>query len=766
MDNAKYNFKKRNNTPSFDYLVEYKTLLSAWRVVANKGSHGGIDGISIADFEKDLGSHIGELRKRLKEKTWKPQPYLTISIPKKDGERRKLGLLSIKDKIVQQALKQILEYRFENTFSSCVCAYRQGYGHAKAMRKAKAICMDNAVTHLVRIDIDNYFDSIDHTLLFKRLTPVVVDQELLRLIDLCVKIGMVDSKMKWENITKGVPQGAVLSPLLANYYLVPFDQFILSKSSRYVRYADDFLIGCESEEEAKAMVEGIITFLRNRLILEINPPIVASVDTGVEFLGLHIDNSGLDISEDKEKELIDNIMSVKWSGDGFDNKSFEKLENIQRYYVPLLPDAKLKSLDDCLIAHLDEIVTCCHTDIPSKASLVNALQNIHFAYDEYIIKEHQIKCQIIGHYVKLKRESASEIAQKQNKKIIAQRKHEYRLREMQSSELVIGTPGMFIGLSNDRISLKLYGKVQKMLPTANLSHIAITADGVTISSNAIKYCMEHGIGIDYFNEKGHHIGGFIEANSMQVSKWAIQATMDGAKRFELAKCIIDGKIRNQHNLIKYFHKYHKTVNNELNSHFDTTSKHIKKLLNQLDSLKYSGSNYRSQIMAIEAESAAWYWKYIKELLRDDNVSFDKREHKGANDLVNCMLNYGYAILYSQIWRAILSCKINPYDSVLHAHQAGKPTFVFDIIEIFRSQAVDRVVFSLIQKKEDLELKQGILDTDTRKTIAAHVFERLNRYEKFRKKEMKLCDIIMSQVRDIAAFITNETKSFKPYIAKW
>ena len=149
------------------------------------------------------------------------------------------------------------------------------------------------------------------------------------------------------------------------------------------------------------------------------------------------------------------------------------------------------------------------------------------------------------------------------------------------------------------------------------------------------------------------------------------------------------------------------------------------------------------------------------------MSFESREHQGANDLFNCLLNYGYALIYSRIWQALLLAKLNPSIGVLHGFQPGKPSLAFDMMELFRSQAVDRIVISLVQKGEPLNIKEdGWLDEQTRKLLIQNIFERLHRYEKYRGKEMKFLRIIKEQAREIAAYITGTEKSFKPYIAKW
>ena len=134
--------------------------------------------------------------------------------------------------------------------------------------------------------------------------------------------------------------------------------------------------------------------------------------------------------------------------------------------------------------------------------------------------------------------------------------------------------------------------------------------------------------------------------------------------------------------------------------------------------------------------------------------------------MNSMLNYGYAILYARVWEAVLAKKLNPSIAVLHAFQANKPTFVYDIVELFRAQAVDRVVIALIQKGETLGMNKNLLNEPTKRLLILNILERLNRYEKYRSEEIRFIDIIERQVGEIADFISGDSKLYKPYIAKW
>lgn len=202
-------------------------------------------------------------------------------------------------------------------------------------------------------------------------------------------------------------------------------------------------------------------------------------------------------------------------------------------------------------------------------------------------------------------------------------------------------------------------------------------------------------------------------------------------RNRLAVKIIVGKIKNQMNLCKYFNKYHKSVG--IDAPFDEL---VKSLSGVLCKMKMS----------------------------DDEVEFYSRVKKGASDLVNSMLNYGYSLLYPRIWQAILKKRLNPYVGLVH-YSEGNPNLVFDVIELFRSQAVDRVVISMIQKKEHTVMSGGLLDDETRNLLTRHVYGRLNRYEKYRGEEKRLSEIIDLQISELASAIVSGT-TYRPYMAKW
>jgi len=175
--------------------------------------------------------------------------------------------------------------------------------------------------------------------------------------------------------------------------------------------------------------------------------------------------------------------------------------------------------------------------------------------------------------------------------------------------------------------------------------------------------------------------------------------------------------------------------------------------------------FRLKMFAVEGQASAKYWEAVA-LLINSKTSFTGRERQGATDLVNCMLNYGYGILYARISEAIVGARLNPCLSYLHKPEGDRPSLVYDLIEEFRQQVVDRVIIAIIIKNKNLKAEVGLLDNFTRKLVAQKVIDRLNTHEKHRNTEMRLTDIIHYQARALVKYLEDENNDYKPYKPKW
>lgn len=753
------------NPTMFQTLCTPTFLFEAWKAVKAKNASGGIDGISVAAFEDNLETYLREISESLKLGKWIPEPYLRIEIPKKDNEKRKLGLLSVKDKIVQQAIKMLVEPYFENEFVDNSYGYRPNKGHYKAVQRIWSECKKKKYNFFLKLDIDDYFDTINHDYLAALVRRIIPDEEVVRLIMLAIQMGVVSQNLKWQDTLAGVPQGAILSPLLSNLYLSGFDKFIRNQRVGYVRYADDFVILCSNFEEADRILDKVTAYLRDNLQLQLNKPVVKRTTEGIEFLGIFIREADLSITPEKQTDLKAKIDILELTPKGIRTKDLQSLEGITRYYARIVSQDYLRGLDDYLFEKIKAWTRTHASEIKNKAALANLLQGIPFQSTEYQLYKSRVIFDVTEVYLQQKTLEKGEQTNRQNKDIIRQRKKEYHKRERENKELLVNTPGCFIGFTSKGITVKRQGKIVYQQPVGALTHITVAAKGITLSSNLIDYCLAHKITIDFFNSSGGHTGSILSNKYLESTLWSRQAACGLEKRNTLAASIILGKLRNQLALVKYFHKYHRLHYPQLDEKFKAFTEFFRSFQATLKSKCHDKEVLITYLTGNEAQGAVYYWNYIRSLLSDDDIGFEKRVRKGATDLMNMMLNYGYAILYNRVWQAILGAKLNPFDSIIHCRQVGKPTFVYDMVEIFRAQVVDRVIITLIQKGISLRIEKGLLDAETRKQVSQGVLDRLNRYENYRGEELTLEDIIRRQMSEIARFIEKDVK-YRPYIAKW
>jgi len=274
-----------------DKVYALPNLQAAWRHVAANGGAPGIDGLTIEQFRENADVRLTQLATDLREKSYRPQPVRRVFIPKagKGGGRRPLGIPTVRDRIVQQALRQVLEPIFETKFSARSHGFRPERGCATALE-----VVDRAVRHgyqwVVDADLEAFFDTVDHEQLLAALNEEIADGSVLRLVTQILRAGVVLPETAATEPTElGTPQGGPLSPLLANVYLHAFDERMVQAGYGLVRYADDFVIFAKSEDEAAAALELARSILEGELGLRLHPEKtrVVSVAEGFAFLGFH-----------------------------------------------------------------------------------------------------------------------------------------------------------------------------------------------------------------------------------------------------------------------------------------------------------------------------------------------------------------------------------------------------------------------------------------------------------------------------------------------
>lgn len=274
-----------------DKVGAERTLRVAWdRVKRNRGA-AGVDRQSVAAFAAHAERYLGELSVALRTGGYRPQPVKRVWIEKPDRrEQRPLGIPTVKDRVVQTALKLVLEPIFEAGFAEQSYGFRPGRGCKDALRRVEALLQSGAV-FVVDADIQHYFDAIPRQPLLAEVARKVTDGQVLVLLEAMLTQGVMDGLGVWEP-EAGTPQGAVVSPLLANVYLDPLDHLMETHGWQMVRYADDFVILCTSQQEAEAALIVLQDWVAGRGLM-LHPDKTRIVDArehgGFDFLGYHFE---------------------------------------------------------------------------------------------------------------------------------------------------------------------------------------------------------------------------------------------------------------------------------------------------------------------------------------------------------------------------------------------------------------------------------------------------------------------------------------------
>ena len=272
-----------------DKVYQRKNLEMAWeKVKANRGS-GGVDGQSLDGFAAQLDQQLDRLQSELQEDVYRPQPVRQVPIPKvgKPGEFRTLGIPTIYDRVCQQALLNRLEPIFEPVLDEANFGYRRGRSTKDAMRKVWRE-IQSGREWILDADLKDFFGSVDHGKLLTLVAQRIADGRVLRLIEAMLKAGSYGRGRLFPT-ERGTPQGGVVSPLLSNILLTPFDQEMRRKGYQLTRYADDWVVTCESAAEARAAVAAALRIL-NELGVQLHPQKtrIVHVRRGFEFLGYKI----------------------------------------------------------------------------------------------------------------------------------------------------------------------------------------------------------------------------------------------------------------------------------------------------------------------------------------------------------------------------------------------------------------------------------------------------------------------------------------------
>lgn len=305
------------------------------------------------------------------------------------------------------------------------------------------------------------------------------------------------------------------------------------------------------------------------------------------------------------------------------------------------------------------------------------------------------------------------------------------------------------------------------LPLFRISEIIIDTPGASLSTDLIEACCERGIRIAILSRTGRPVAMLSSPmlTATVVTRREQMAAYGDGRGIVLARAIVRGKLGNQAALLKYFGKYQKAAHPGVFAQVTAAVRGIEALRRSIEKTSATCiDDGRSDLLAIEGAAGRHYWSGVRALL-GGHTTFDSREHRGATDPVNSALNYGYGILYTQVWGAIMNAGLEPFAGFLHVDRPGKPSLVLDLIEEFRQPIVDRAVITAVTKGGAPEVRAGMLTDDSRRAVSQAVMERLESEVSFKGKRFRMKSVIQIQARRLATFLRGDG-AYRPFAFKW
>ena len=278
---------KQDGTSLINQIANADNLeLASKKVYRNKGA-AGIDGVTVHELDAHLVKYGQQMIEKMKAGTYRPQPVKRVAIPKDSGGTRKLGIPVVRDRVVQQAILQVIEPIIDSDFSTYSYGFRKGRNAHQAIKQAEQYVSEGYKT-IVDCDLRNYFDTVHQQKLMNYLNYYIKDKIVLRLIWNFLKAGIMDGNVFIDSY-KGTPQGGVISPLLANIYLNQLDRELEKRGHRFVRYADDFCIYVKTPRAGERVLKSMTAFIEKDLRLEVNTDkSTVTTPSKAKFLGFTI----------------------------------------------------------------------------------------------------------------------------------------------------------------------------------------------------------------------------------------------------------------------------------------------------------------------------------------------------------------------------------------------------------------------------------------------------------------------------------------------
>lgn len=654
-------------------MIDWQTFVSAenfgqaWEKVRRNNGCAGVDGETIAAFERHAVDQLERLRRSLQNGTYQPMPLRSLQIPKKTRpqpgelpkmEWRRLAVPTVRDRIVQQALLNLLHPILEPQFEESSFAYRPGRSYEGAVRQVEQ-WRNRGYDWVLDADVVKYFDRIQHSRLLAELQERVHDPAVGGLVERWIGSG-VTTAAGLILPSRGIPQGAGVSPILANVYLDDFDEAIAATGLKLVRFADDFVVLAKSRariERAQELVDGLVEGMG----LELHPDKtrVTNFQQGFHFLGHTFVRSLVVQDQGKGKK------SRRNEGEAMGREQREEPPILT--YSDAIRDSTGTQMQQALLEAIRE------ADKPVPPPL-------------YVVMGYKVrdeKSVVI---------ESKEWNWRDGMSTLYLVKQGTMLRKEQGRFVIEG--GRATDEKGDSPSERLHqrgakdgGRILEM-PIQEVGRILVLGR-VQISTSAIEVCLEHQIPVIFMSQTGDYKGHLWSSEFCDLPTEAAQfgRRRDAGFQRTMAQQLLQGKLTNSRHLLLRLNRKRKVEG--LVAKIHRIDQHIA-ALKRVDDLDVMRGH--------EGSAARLYFAALGQLISHPGFSLTGRNRRPPKDPVNSLLSFGYTLLFNNVMSLILAEGLNPYLGNLHRSQRKEPHLAFDLMEEWRSPIVDSLVMMLVNKK--------------------------------------------------------------------
>ncbi len=784
------------NTDLYRKLCMRDTLYAGWfRVKAhNKRSHGH-DQVTIEQFGEKLDAELQSLAEELAEGRYRSRPLRTVRIPKTDGEFRVLRIACVRDRVVQAACLQLLEPLFETRFSNASFAYRPGRSahHAVAVvRAAIATGKHWAVT----ADIRKCFDRIDHDILLRLVADVVGDRDLLQLLRHWLTADVIDL-MDITPAELGVPQGASISPLLANIYLDPLDKEFEKTGTAFARYADDYMVLCNSDAEAQAALRLMTEFLQGSLHLALKPAKTqyGHVQQGVNFLGFQIGLSDAQIPADKlgkatriVSELVEAIGSAQCNG-------MQKWDLITRlnaltkgfrnYY--LIDNAPAARAQLTQIDHtVDALAGSAIANDPSLALAWPARERFVPIADAVMPPTEAVAQTLTGGYpladhvgptigstaihmdgtLGLTDATATQSTTPLGGNQATSDEDRDPAFLVVDGRLHILRSGCYVTIAGDDVVVRRRKNELFRISIAELTMVYLEGKGIAVSAELTMSLCDKDVPVVFTPLIGipAAIAQPVQSSRSNVRQQQI-IRRNEPDIVSAGLKMLAAKVANQASLLKYFARYQKRKGDSSYDALTRGADEVRSIAETINCLDPVNAASRNVWMGHEGRAAAKYWSTLAQLIPQE-YGFPGRHARHASDPVNSAVNYLYGMLYCEVWRAVIRAGLDPYFGIVHGKERDQGSLVFDLIEEYRAPFADRVLLGLLGRGFLLVLdKEGRLTAACRHKLVKAFHKLWHREIRWNTKMRKPSEILELQVTSLKNTYLG-TNEYRPFRFRW